>query len=128
MLTGSGLGLVRKLEPHGLTLVTSRERTLGEIVFSFKGSMCESRTRHSLQIKDHELVRYPHLLTPPAVQDLEQPGDDKNPDTAWVFLNHSFMPNLRLMPGAAESESEGIVQAMALKDIPSGTPLTFDYW
>lgn len=56
---------------------------------------------------------------------LEHMGAE-NPNEPWLFMNHSFSPSVRL---AQQRTAEGavVITVHALKDMTSGTPITFDY-
>jgi len=85
-------------------LITNRELAKEEIIINFKGEITSTPSKYSIQINRNE-----HLDVPE--------GKMGTPDYYWAFLNHSCAPNTYIKNK----------QLIALKDIPTGTELTFNY-
>lgn len=84
---------------HGTLVRAARDVRAGEAVLHLDGEILETPGRHTLQLHARR-----HLL---------------NRSEPWVNVNHSCEPNLRV-------DIEGR-RMVAIRDIPAGTELRFDY-
>lgn len=85
-------------------LTTNRELMKEEIILHFIGNATSTPSKYSIQIEKNE-----HLDVPE--------GKMGAIDYCWAFLNHSCEPNTYIKNK----------QLVALKDIPKGNELTFNY-
>ena len=97
---------VRLQGDHRAVLAAERIEA-GVVVLHVKGRIVASPDRYSIQVG-----RDRHLAGPP-----DLPPEESVADYGWRFLNHSCEPNAVLRGSFL----------VALKDIPEGSEVTFDY-